>query len=82
MLVWNGKIIKKIDNECPYGDYLCEFSCEVIGPTNVIVCGQLFVEKGDKEGDKVSIPMDFKQGEKVYNPLAEDTPVSKIYREK
>ncbi len=74
MLVWKGKIIEKLNTECPHGDYLCEFSCHEVPSFRVIVCGQLFVERN---GDDVSIPMEFKMDGKVYSPAAEPTPVSK-----
>lgn len=75
MLVWKGKIIEKLETECPHGDFLCEFSCHEISPFRVIVCAQLFVERN---GDDVAIPMQFKMGDKVYNPGLEDTPLSKL----
>lgn len=74
MLVWKGKIIKKLNTECQHGDYLCEFSCPEVPPFRVIVCAQLFVERN---GDDVAIPMEFKMGDRVYSPAAESTPVSK-----
>lgn len=73
MLVWNGKIIEKIDTACPHGDYLCEFSCDVVGSFRLRVCAQLFVKR---TGNDVAIPMEFKSGDKVYNPAAEKTPLS------
>ena len=74
MLVWKGKIIEKINTECPHGDYLCEFSCHEFGPFRLVVCAQLFVERN---GDDVAIPMKFSSGDKVYSPGAEVTPLSK-----
>jgi len=74
MLVWNGKIIEKLETKCPHGDFLCEFSCHEVGPFRLVVCAQLFVERN---GDDVSIPMEFKMDGKVYSPAVEPTPVSK-----
>ena len=73
MLVWKGKIIEKINTECPHGHFLCEFGCHEVGPFRLRVCAQLFVERN---GDDVAIPMEFKSGDKVYNPAAEETPLS------
>lgn len=73
MLVWKGKIIEKINTECPHGDYLCEFSCHELGPFRLKVCAQLFVERN---GKNVAIPMEFSSGGKVYSPAAEQTPFS------
>jgi len=75
MLVWRGKIIKKLDTPCKHGDFLCEFACDVVGPFKLTVCGQLFVERNDNE---VSIPMEFSSEGKVYNPAAENTPLSRL----
>lgn len=76
MLVWKGKIIEKLDTECEHGDYICEFGCNEIKPFRLRVCGQLFVEKGDKTGDDVSIPMKFWQEDRLYDPAVEKTSVS------
>lgn len=73
MLVWRGKIIEKIDTECPHGDFLCEFDCHAVPPFRLWVCAQLFVERN---GDDVTIPMEFKSGDMVYSPATETTPVS------
>lgn len=75
MLVWKGKIIEKLETDCPHGDFLCEFDCEVVDSFKLVVCGQLFVERND---DDVAIPMEFSAGHKVYNPAVENTPLSYI----
>ncbi len=73
MLVWRGKIIKKMDTKCPHGDFLCEFGCDAVNPFKIVVCGQLFTERKENE---VAIPMEFKSGDRVYNPATENTPLS------
>lgn len=78
MLVWRGKIIKKLDTKCPYGDFLCEFGCPEVEQFKLVVCGQLFVYR--KEND-VAIPMEFKSGERVYTPGTEDTPLCRSPKE-
>ena len=75
MLVWRGKIKKTLDTPCPSGDFICEFSCDEIAPFRLKVCGRLFVEKN---GNDVAIPMEFKMGDKVYNPAVENTPLSHV----
>jgi hypothetical protein len=75
MLVWKGKILGKLDTPCKHGDFLCEFACDVVGPFNLVVCGQLFVERKENE---VAIPMEFRSGDRVYSPATENTPLSHI----
>lgn len=78
MLVWKGKIIEKLPTDCPHGDFLCEFGCNEVKPFRLICCGQLFVEKGDKVRDEISIPMDFKdEYGKIYNTAVDITPMSR-----
>lgn len=79
MLVWRGKIIEKLDTECPHGHFLCEFGCDIEGPFKIVVCGQLFVERNEND---VAIPMEFKSGDRVYNPADENTPVSRLTKER
>ncbi len=78
MLVWRGNIIEKLNTPCPHGDFLCEFGCDAVGSFKIVVCGQLFVERKENE---VAIPMEFVSNGKVYNPAAENTPLSRIPRE-
>lgn len=73
MLVWKGKIIEKLNTECPHGDYLCEFSCPEIGQFRLRVCSRLFVERS---GNNVEIPMEYQMGDRVYSTATEKTPFS------
>lgn len=83
-LIWRGKILKKVDNNCSYGDYYCVFTCDCSKehgglegkPVFLKVCSQLFV---DYKGDKVCIPMEFKSDDgRVYFPIEDKrTPFSR-----
>lgn len=75
MLVWRGNIIEKLETKCPHGDFLCEFGCDVAGSFKIKVCGQLFAERKENE---VAIPMEFVSNGRVYNPAAENTPLSRF----
>ena len=78
MLVWQGKIIEKLPTDCEYGDFLCEFGCNEVKPFRLICCEQLFVDKGNKVGDDISIPMGFKdENGKIYNTAVDVTHLSR-----
>lgn len=75
-LVWRGKIIENLNTGCEHGDFLCEFECDYVEPFRLKICSRIFIQGGEKVNDIVSIPMKFWMDGKLYDPAAEDTPVT------